>query len=425
MGNMVETYSLEKTGLTWNFKSETELENFIWFNLTRLFKLIPLERQYYAEGLYCDLLAVATNQQLVILELKISQDRYIVQQLTRYFHYLKNSHHLNNVVDFELPVKLIGIMPNIHQDNLIDIQYHRLDFELYEYQIEALENKFYFKCSNVLNDYKLPKLEIITSKEEEDTDLPPPPSKLKPILNKSNESEYKGILASRSQILRFDKRIKEKTEASNIIYCFNKSNLVAEIRYDNQRKQPILFLWLPLTNINCNTISARMRIWTDWHTVSNVGYIRKGNGNMISSAEYNTFPIELIPAKLLPFTKYRGTSRKFDPDNFFPDEQQIYDKFVKDRDYQQTFMKNRILMYAIKDTWTINKHGYPLATPITNYFDILREIYEGQEKRDRELGHSRLSQLKISHNIKNYNKKDYLLPEVIEFALQEKFLRLK
>ena len=120
------------------------------------------------------------------------------------------------------------------------------------------------------------------------------------------ELEYQGILETRNQLLTFDSRIKESINGSAINYAFKKNKEVAEIRYDNRRKQPVLFLWLPLTNINCHTIRARMKVWTDWLTVSDVGYIRKGNGNMISISEYKSFPIELIPAKILPFTKYTG-----------------------------------------------------------------------------------------------------------------------
>lgn len=421
----MKNYLLEKTGLTWNFKSETELENFIWFNLAELFDLIPLKRQYYVEGLYCDIIATTQDKQLVILELKITPDRYIVQQLTRYFHYFQQTQQLQNIINYNLPVKLVALVPGVHSDNLIDIQYHRLDFDFYEYTIDVREKHFYFKCVNCLNHRELLSLEIITPKEDEVADFPPIPNKLKQILNKSNDSDYQGIIATRNQILSFDRRIKETVTASQIIYSFNKSNPVAEIRYDNSRKQPILFLWLPLTNCNCHTITVRMRVWTDWHKVFDVGYIRKGNGNMISVGEYYSLPIALIPAKILPFTKYRARSRKFDPDNLFPEDKQVYQKFIDDPIYRQHIMRINIAEYAIKNDWTINKHGFPLATPIQNYFDVIRTIYEKQEEREINSQYSRMAQLKISPNIKKYNKDEYLLSELIDFALQERFLKLQ
>ena len=76
--------SLRKTGSGWEFESETILEDFVWANLQQLLGLIPLKRQYRVSGQICDIVAVDENKRLVVLELKNGEDRYIVQQLTRY-----------------------------------------------------------------------------------------------------------------------------------------------------------------------------------------------------------------------------------------------------------------------------------------------------------------------------------------------------
>ncbi|MGG6242535.1 hypothetical protein ACQ4N7_28320 [Nodosilinea sp. AN01ver1] len=54
----------------WAFKTEFDLEEFVWANLEPLFNLKPLARQYSIRGQICDILATTPEQQLVVLELK-------------------------------------------------------------------------------------------------------------------------------------------------------------------------------------------------------------------------------------------------------------------------------------------------------------------------------------------------------------------
>lgn len=42
--------NLIKTGNSWKFATEADLEDFVWANLKELFGLIPLKRQYYVNG---------------------------------------------------------------------------------------------------------------------------------------------------------------------------------------------------------------------------------------------------------------------------------------------------------------------------------------------------------------------------------------
>lgn len=82
---MLSNATLKKTGQEWRFTNEAALEDFIWDNLKPLFNLTPLKRQFFVRGEVCDILAVDDNRQLVVLELKNTEDRYVVQQLTRYY----------------------------------------------------------------------------------------------------------------------------------------------------------------------------------------------------------------------------------------------------------------------------------------------------------------------------------------------------
>lgn len=77
--------TLRRTAEGWEFSSELAFENFIWENLEELLGLLPIQRQYMIRGEICDILAITPQNQLVIIELKNTEDRYVVQQLTRYY----------------------------------------------------------------------------------------------------------------------------------------------------------------------------------------------------------------------------------------------------------------------------------------------------------------------------------------------------
>ncbi|MBC6435444.1 hypothetical protein FM036_38660 [Nostoc sp. HG1] len=62
--------------------------------------------------------SIEGNKQLVVLELKNAEDRYIVQQLTRYYDALKEVKPLEDEIDYQQPISLIAIKPNFHRDNL-------------------------------------------------------------------------------------------------------------------------------------------------------------------------------------------------------------------------------------------------------------------------------------------------------------------
>lgn len=62
----------------------------------------------------------------MVLELKNGEDRYIVQQLTRYYDALREEKPFNEKIDYEQPIVLIAITPSFHKDNFTDRKYHLL-----------------------------------------------------------------------------------------------------------------------------------------------------------------------------------------------------------------------------------------------------------------------------------------------------------
>ncbi len=81
--------------------------------------------------------------------------------------------------------------------------------------------------------------------------------------------------------------MQEILNTGSINYCKGKSNPCAELRFDSERNCAALFLWLPhVSTWQKKRFIARMRIWTDWKIVSDVGHVPKGTGRMITKSEW-------------------------------------------------------------------------------------------------------------------------------------------
>ncbi|MBD0389628.1 MAG: DUF91 domain-containing protein [Nostoc sp. C3-bin3] len=111
---MLAGAALRKIGEGWEFASEFALEDFIWDNLQQLLGFIPLKRQYAAKSEFCNILALNDDKQLVIIELKNTEDRYVIQQLTRYYDNLLDERPFAQQIDYNQPVKLIAAAPSFH-----------------------------------------------------------------------------------------------------------------------------------------------------------------------------------------------------------------------------------------------------------------------------------------------------------------------
>lgn len=151
---------LKKVDGNWQFTSENNLEDFVWGKLNSLFSLSPLKRQYTVYGNICDILALDENGRLVILELKNVEDRYIVQQLTRYYHSLQEQKPFQQQVNYQLPLRLIAIAPNFHYHNWIDREYHKLSFEFVSFTISQQQNDICLQLTD-LDTKKVSQVKII------------------------------------------------------------------------------------------------------------------------------------------------------------------------------------------------------------------------------------------------------------------------
>lgn len=279
---MVNFVNLRKTGQKWEFESEAALEDFVWANLKKLLKLTPLKRQYRVNGQICDIIAADKNKRLVVLELKNGEDRYIVQQLTRYYDALLEEKPFKEDIDYEQPVQLIAITPNFHRDNLTDRKYNSLPIDFFQSGVLADGDNFCLQLKNI-DSGKVSQIKIPYQQSDSIENITAPPRALLNRLAKYPDKQQLKVLNIRKKILSFDKRMQEITNAVSISYGKGKK-LCAELRFDSKLSQPVLFLWLPL--LSQRQSIGRIRIWTDWKIVSNVAHIKEGVGRIKTLDEW-------------------------------------------------------------------------------------------------------------------------------------------
>jgi RecB family endonuclease NucS len=309
---MTSGVALHETSKGWGFISEAALEKFVWTSLTKLFDLTPLKQQYNCHGEICDIIAIDKDKGLVILELKNVEDRYLIQQLTRYYANLVKERPFSQEVDYSRPVQLIAIAPSYHRHNLIDGEHSSLDFTLFIFSVLREEERFHFLLQEVGKEFIHAKHLIPYQPIELSSsgDIPDPPEQLLKWLGGCAKQEQEGILQLRNKILGCSQRMKEIIEKKSIFYGSGRTKLCAEICFQQSTQKPILFLWLPTpSSINkvvyksgTNEIAfikkpiiGRLRIWTNGITISHVGHISEGFGKMKTLQEWEQVPREKRP----------------------------------------------------------------------------------------------------------------------------------
>ncbi len=281
---MLSSAALRKTGSGWEFASEEALEDFVEVHLQSLLGLTVIKRQFTVNEQRCDIIAVDENKRLVVLELKNGEDRYVVQQLTRYYDALLEHKPFADRVDYDRPVRLIAIAPKFHRDNFTDRKYHGLFFQFLQFAIVPDGEKLYLHLKDVDAEHTS-QLEITYQERESIENIPSPPKALLKLLSNCELSQQQEILKTRHKLLCFDKRMEEVVSAGSIKYGNGKSKnskLCAELCSDS-KGSIILFLWLPLKGLTSKTL-GRARIWTDWDGNALIeGYVSSGIGAKVSS----------------------------------------------------------------------------------------------------------------------------------------------
>jgi RecB family endonuclease NucS len=326
----LDSIKLKKTGQKWEFQSEAYLEDFVWSLLDELFDASPIKRQFSINGQFCDILALGQESNLLLVELKNEEDRYIVNQLTRYYDALAEAQALSEVIDYSKPIQLIAIAPRFHRDNLSDQKYNRLPIKFLQFDLVERFSKVFFTLSD-LDGQEIKAIEIPHHEKPHEASVPGPTRRFLNLLAHVSDENRPLVLGVREQILGFHSQIKEFSLSSSILYGASKTKPFVEFRYDESRKTVALFLWLPhvtSASTRARRIVARMRVWTDWTVISAVGHVPKGLGRMISFEEWKSASVRPLN-KLLPSKAWVDSDSK---SQYFTDAS-YRERFVEKRKY--------------------------------------------------------------------------------------------
>ena len=279
-----------QTGQQWHFSSELALEEVVWQHLPALLNVKPLRRQFSVEGKVCDLLAANSAGELVIIELKNTEDRYIAQQLTRYYDALKHSEDLPFAAETTHP-HLIAIAPSFHDDTHIDCRYSTLEIELLSFRLSAsaadLTLSLHDASGSEVSRLLLPDVQSVTQLERE---LPEPPRKLLNWLSHSSASEYDWVMQLRKQLLSFDPRMKEVVTSTSIFYGRGKTKACCELRKRSSDgpadKTLAYFLWLPYPERRRHVIRMMVNFNLEQQQIRQLLYCR----HSYRVSEHWTFP---------------------------------------------------------------------------------------------------------------------------------------
>ncbi|MEH2214639.1 recombinase RecB [Nostoc sp.] len=286
---------LRKTEQGWMFAQEYLLEDFIWDCLESALDLIPLKRQFSIKGEYCDILAKTKNNQLAVLELKNCEDRYIIHQLTRYYHSLSLEQPLKELIDYSLPIRLIAIAPDFHKHNFIDRRYNLLQFEFIRFSIISHTNNFYLHLylegrKEIIVSKPIPFLEI---QETQELLMPANPVELPPrmlvnFLDKLAPVTKTEVLRLREKMLCYDQRIREIKEIKSIFYGRGRTKPCCQLKFIASTKLEQLnhlqcYLWLPIpkSRLRFNKKAGIGRMYLncdpDFRTVKTITYWTETN----------------------------------------------------------------------------------------------------------------------------------------------------
>lgn len=233
------------------FKSEKTLEDYVEADFNQIFPNLNLiKRQHRLKMQRCDLLCCTkTENQPVIIELKNEADRGLVAQLTRYRQALLEERPFTKQINYNLPIKLIAIAPDFHQDNYTDKEASKFENQFYfwQFSLEKNHSKVNFIICNKSFDIPYPIFDaskISTKDKLPHTEIPVFAANFRGHLEQESQDGFT-ILRT---LFMAQPKIKEMVSPSyrKILYGTGdakNSKKLAEIT--NTGKGVCLFLWLP------------------------------------------------------------------------------------------------------------------------------------------------------------------------------------
>lgn len=288
---------LVRDGNRFRFANENALEDFLSQHMKSLWGFDLVSRQFQVDGEICDVLAADETRRPVIIELKNVEDRYVVQQITRYFHALTNAKPFPERIDWSRSPELIILSPVFHRHNLIDRDYCTLPIQFKQFEVLNSADGFEISISTIDGQRSwrnpIPFKPVAAAP-------PDVPRELVDWLGHCPDPVRNAILRLRGKLLQRPD-ITEQVEKGLIFYG-NKKRRAVEIRFHKIQRQPILFCWIPtfMSMGGPKLLVRRHRLWIgENHQPEYVGPVADGWGQMKSDKEWEQIPRSKWPVKYL------------------------------------------------------------------------------------------------------------------------------
>ncbi len=269
--------------------------------------LISLKRQYYFNNEVCDILAASNHKQLTIIELKNSEDRYIVHQLTRYYDAIQHEKPFAQKINYGKRINLIAIAPSFHRHNFIDRKYNTLFIQFLKSSIVVKDESYYLQLEDIDNSTVRQIIIPCTSLENSQKKIDSPSRAFLNLLSDCSNDNRTIILKLREKILSFHPRVKETVSTGIASYGNGKSKSCIEIATKNVHnirfggKQARLFLKLPLLPLDKRQANFWMWVETkDWINVLSIKLSSIVNGYDFPAYVWLTHN----PNKIMSFNTY-------------------------------------------------------------------------------------------------------------------------
>lgn len=269
----------------WQFESEQALESLLWEHLGDWFQWQAIARQQSLGGEYCDIIIRDDQTRFAIVELKNTEDRYVVQQLTRYYHQCREDPKIDSEIQNSDHIRLIAIAPTLHKHNFIDRIYHHLQVELWTFQIiQKQENLLLeFHCWPTPDQSLLIKqVEITNQILGSQLTIPDRLDHLdkswQSILSAKSSTHGQILLDLRDRILNFHPEMQELATENTVTYGKirkNKSLYQSEdylsIRFERLQKSEFarVFVYLPaILKYAVKTLKLEINLSSDLKVIS-------------------------------------------------------------------------------------------------------------------------------------------------------------
>jgi hypothetical protein len=290
------------------------LEDYLWHRLTDLWGFLPLQRQSPIPKPFHDILAL-DGDRLVAIILKRAEDYWVGYQALTYAQVLLQKRLFADRVNYNQPIRILVISPGYHPETKRQCESAPAEIEFWKISCPTQTESWVLELMDgdrtVQHDLYLHEaLQLTEDKPSVDRTLPPKTKKLQQLLAQAHPFARAGIETIWQTLLSAHPAMMEFTYRDGVRIGLGKSCPCFEVMEDVERQTIALFLWLPFKiryGDGQEPSIVRVRIWTDWQRVTDMGYMPDGLGQKLTFTEFRVGVVKPMKRAL----GYRSYNRYF------------------------------------------------------------------------------------------------------------------